>query len=67
MKKFSYFIQYILPAIIAVCVTDDNTLVISYHQGKDTNQVAMTLTDYDLAVGNSKKMDGLLDRMNGLS
>lgn len=67
MKKFAYFIQYILPAIIAVGTTDDNTLVISYHQGNDINHVVMTMHDYDSAVDNSKKIDGLMDHMNGLS
>lgn len=67
MKRFAYFIQYILPAIIAVCVTDDNSLVISYHHGSEVNTIAMTLSDYDIATAHSKKIDGLMDHINGLS
>lgn len=64
MKKFLYFIAKILPNISTVVPMDDGSLYITYNNGK--NQIVMSACDYENAIWQKQKIDGLIDRVIGL-
>lgn len=67
MKKFAYFIKYILPNIINVVPTDVGELYVYYLKDGVLQTTVTTLDNYEIAVGHSNKINGLMDRIAGLS
>jgi len=67
MRKFTFFIKTVLPAIMAVHSTDDGSLHIQYRNNGENKSTIMTLSDYEIATAESKKIDGFMDHIHGLS
>lgn len=67
MKKFLFFLSVVLPNIQHINVTDDNCLYVSYAKAGVLHSILMPLNDYEIAVGHSNKINGLMDKVNGLS
>lgn len=67
MKKFKYFLKCILPNIINVVPTDIGELYVYYLKDGVLQTTVMPLNDYEIAVAHSNKINGLMDRMAGLS
>jgi len=67
MKKFAFFLSVVLPNIQQVNMTDDNCVCVSYKIHGEIQSTLMTLTNYEIAVGHSNKINGLIDRISGLS
>lgn len=61
MKKYAHFLKAILPNINEVIQMDDGALYITFNNQKD--QVCMDSKDYESAVNQSKRIEGVINRI----
>lgn len=67
MKKYIYFLTCILPNIQNIVPTDEGVLYVYYIRRGVLQTTLMPLNDYEIAIQHSSKINGLMDRMAGLS